>query len=189
MLSDLRESGCLTADTRILRADTGAEVTLGRAASSRGATDVPVWSLDESLRYVRRHHDARLPTGAKEVFRLTARLGQEVKATANHPFLTFDGWRRWASSRRRPHRRPRHVPAPSTPCTAVAEAEQVVLLAHLLGDGCVRAAAADPLRSRSTRRTCARSATAAAALRHHRRPRRVRGRAVHHAPAAARRTG
>ena len=27
MLSDLRESGCLTANTRILRADTGAEVT------------------------------------------------------------------------------------------------------------------------------------------------------------------
>ena len=29
MLSDLRESGCLTADTDLLRADTGAEVTLG----------------------------------------------------------------------------------------------------------------------------------------------------------------
>jgi len=26
LLSDLRESGCLTADTRILRADTGAEI-------------------------------------------------------------------------------------------------------------------------------------------------------------------
>ena len=29
MVSDLRESGCLTANTRILRADNGAEVTLG----------------------------------------------------------------------------------------------------------------------------------------------------------------
>ena len=29
MMCDLRESGCLTADTRILRADTGAETTLG----------------------------------------------------------------------------------------------------------------------------------------------------------------
>lgn len=28
-VSDLRESGCLTASTRILRADTGAEVTFG----------------------------------------------------------------------------------------------------------------------------------------------------------------
>src|SRR5947208_16512721 len=29
LLADLRESGCVTADTRILRADTGAEVTIG----------------------------------------------------------------------------------------------------------------------------------------------------------------
>ena len=36
-LSDLRESGCLTADTRILRADTGAEVDAGRAVRDRRA--------------------------------------------------------------------------------------------------------------------------------------------------------
>src|SRR3954467_9968564 len=51
LLSDLRESGCLTADTKILRADTGAETTLGELYAS-GARDVPVWSLDDSLRYV-----------------------------------------------------------------------------------------------------------------------------------------
>src|SRR5205823_2350384 len=44
MLADLRESGCLTAATRLLRADTNAEVTLGELLES-GATDVPVWSL------------------------------------------------------------------------------------------------------------------------------------------------
>src|SRR4029077_222144 len=46
LLSDLRESGCLTAGTRILRADTGAEITLGDLLLS-GERDVPVWSLDE----------------------------------------------------------------------------------------------------------------------------------------------
>ncbi|MGH3836863.1 MAG: replicative DNA helicase, partial [Pseudonocardiaceae bacterium] len=51
MLADLRESGCLTAGTRILRADTGAEVTLGELLRS-GERDVPVWSLDERLRLV-----------------------------------------------------------------------------------------------------------------------------------------
>ena len=40
MLADLRESGCLTADTRLLRADTGAEVTLGNLVAT-GARDVP----------------------------------------------------------------------------------------------------------------------------------------------------
>ena len=39
-LSDLRESGCLTADTRITRADTGHEVTLGDLLAS-GEPDVP----------------------------------------------------------------------------------------------------------------------------------------------------
>ena len=29
MLSDLRESGCLTAETRLMRADTNTEITLG----------------------------------------------------------------------------------------------------------------------------------------------------------------
>src|SRR5487761_1176115 len=53
LLSDLRESGCLTGDTRILRADTGAEVTLGELLAS-GERDVPVWSLDEGMRLVPR---------------------------------------------------------------------------------------------------------------------------------------
>src|SRR5262249_61844964 len=44
LLSDLRESGCLTAETRILCADTGAEVTLGSLLAS-GARDIAVWSL------------------------------------------------------------------------------------------------------------------------------------------------
>ena len=35
MMSDLRESGCLTADTRMLRADTGAEIDAGRAVRVR----------------------------------------------------------------------------------------------------------------------------------------------------------
>ena len=38
LMSDLRESGCLTADTRILRADTGAETTLGALYAGVRAT-------------------------------------------------------------------------------------------------------------------------------------------------------
>ena len=37
LLSDLRESGCLTADTRILRADTGSRGHAGRTAGLRRA--------------------------------------------------------------------------------------------------------------------------------------------------------
>ncbi len=91
LLSDLRESGCLTADTRILRADTGAEVTLGELVSS-GERDVAVWSLDERLRLIPRTMTHAFPSGVKEVFKVRLRSGREVQATANHPFLTYDGW-------------------------------------------------------------------------------------------------
>ncbi len=91
LLSDLRESGCLTAGTRILRADTGAEVTLGELVAS-GERDVAVWSLDERLRLIPRTMTHAFPSGVKEVFQVRLRSGREVQATANHPFLTYGGW-------------------------------------------------------------------------------------------------
>jgi replicative DNA helicase len=112
MVSDLRESGCLTADTRILRADTGAETTMGELFSA-GARDVPVWSLDDSLRYVRRQLTHVFPTGRREVFTVRLASGKQVRATASHPFLTYEGWR--PIGELAPGSRvavPRHVPAP-----------------------------------------------------------------------------
>jgi len=132
-MSDLRESGCLTADTRVLRADTGAEVSLGELYAT-GKTNVPVWSLDDSLRYVRRHLTHVFSTGVKPVSRITLASGKQVRATTNHPFLTYDGWRR--VDELRPGSRlgvPRHVPAPELETSWTDD--EVVLLAHLLGDG------------------------------------------------------
>ena len=134
-MSDLRESGCLTADTRVMRADTGVEVSLGELFTL-GARDVPVWSVDESHRYVVRHLTHVFRTGTRPVFRLTLASGKRVRATANHPFLTYEGWTPLAELA--PGSRlavPRHVPAPQQ--LAVWEAAEVVLLAHLVGDGSV----------------------------------------------------
>nr|WP_308250781.1 replicative DNA helicase [Nonomuraea rhizosphaerae] len=111
-VSDLRESGCLTAATRVMRADTGAEVSLGELLES-GARDVPVWSLDERLRLVPRTMTHVFPSGVRQVHRVRLRSGREVEATANHPFLTYDGWR--AVGGLEPGARvaaPRHVPSP-----------------------------------------------------------------------------
>jgi replicative DNA helicase len=133
MLSDLRESGCLTADSRLMRADTGAEVSLGELLGS-GARDVPVWSLDDRLKLVPRTLTHAFPSGVKEVFRLKLASGREVKATANHPFLTYDGWKPLgelaAGSRIGALR---HVPAPLS--VKSWDDDEVTLLAHLLGDG------------------------------------------------------
>jgi len=111
-MSDLRESGCLTAETRILRADTGAETTLG-GLYTEGAKDVPVWALDEKLRYVTRHMTHVFPTGTKPVFKLTLASGKTVRATENHPFLAYEGWTPLGDLRTG-HRIavPRHVSAP-----------------------------------------------------------------------------
>jgi replicative DNA helicase len=133
LLSDLRESGCLTAETRILRADTGAEATLGQLLAS-GERDIPVWSLDERLRLVPRTLSHAFPSGVKEVFRVRLRSGREVMATGNHPFLTYNGWRPLGEltvgSRVAV---PRQVPEPLL-TTALPEPE-IVMLAHLIGDG------------------------------------------------------
>ena len=133
LLSDLRESGCLTADTRIMRADTGAEVTLGELVAS-GERDVAVWSLDARLRLIPRIMTHAFPSGVKEVFKVRLRSGREVQATANHPFLTYDGWhplRDLAIGARVAV--PRHTPGPID-LRPMPEAE-VIMLAHLLGDG------------------------------------------------------
>ncbi len=134
-LSDLRESGCLTADTRILRADTGALESLGELLAS-GERNVPVWSVDDDLRLVRRTMTHVFPSGMKRTYRLRLASGREVKASGNHPFLTMDGWTalddlplgaRVAT--------PRRVEPPS----AVHKwpHPEIVMLAHLIGDGTV----------------------------------------------------
>jgi replicative DNA helicase len=91
MLADLRESGCVTADTRITRADTGAQVTMGELLR-QGARDVPIWTLDERLRLVRGTLSHVFPSGVKTVYELRLASGRVVKASANHPFLALEGW-------------------------------------------------------------------------------------------------
>ncbi|MFZ1285950.1 MAG: replicative DNA helicase, partial [Candidatus Phosphoribacter sp.] len=131
-MSDLRESGCLAADTRVLRADTGAETTLGRLYAA-GTRDVPVWALDDSLRYVRRPMTHVFPTGIRPVFRLTLASGKTLRATANHPFLTYAGWTPLGELRTgTPVAVPRHVPAPAF--FEPWEDPRVLLLAQVLGD-------------------------------------------------------
>jgi replicative DNA helicase len=133
MLSDLRESGCLTGDTRLLRADTGAEITLDELMSS-SAQDVPVWSLDERMKLVPRTLTHAFASGAKEVFKVRLASGREIQATANHPFLTIGGWQplgELAIGTRVAI--PRTSPGPLVE-KPLPEPE-LIMLAHLIGDG------------------------------------------------------
>ena len=93
MLADLRESGCLTADTLVTRADNGAHTTMGELLE-RGERDIPVWTLDEHYQLVPGVMTHVFPSGVKPVFEMRLASGRSVKASANHPFLTIDGWTR-----------------------------------------------------------------------------------------------
>ena len=133
MMSDLRESGCLTAETRLMRADTNVEVTLGELMES-GARDIPVWSLDDRLKLVPRTLTHAFPSGTKPVYELTLASGRRITATGNHKFLTHEGWmplRELAPGA--PLASVRHVPPPLQVDAGVED--EIVLLAHLLGDG------------------------------------------------------
>jgi replicative DNA helicase len=134
MLSDLRESGCLTADTRVVRADTGVEESLGQLLLRR-ERNIPVWTLDGEFRLVQGTMTHVFPSGVKPVFELRLASGRRVKASGNHPFLTIDGWRPLAELAAGDRVAvPRALPDPTR--TTTWPEPEVVMLAHLIGDGC-----------------------------------------------------
>ena len=77
-------------------------------------------------------------SGHKEVFKLRLASGREVEATANHPFMTFDGWTPLGELKVGDRVAvPRRVPEPVH--TQRMHDSEVVMLAHMIGDGsCVK---------------------------------------------------
>jgi replicative DNA helicase len=92
MLADLRESGCLTAATEITLAR-GGRITMGELYDA-AARDVEVLTLDEHLKLGTGVMTRVFASGVKQVFALRLASGRVVEASANHPFLTLDGWTR-----------------------------------------------------------------------------------------------
>ena len=136
LLADLRESGCMTRDTTLIRADTGAPVSFG-ALLDAGHEGVLVWSVDENHRLTPAPLTAVFASGVKETYRLRLSSGRLVEASGNHRFLTSAGWQ--ALDELTPGGRvaiPRRLPPPVCAGLGWPE-ERLGLLAHLIGDGCV----------------------------------------------------
>jgi replicative DNA helicase len=132
ILSDLRESGCLTGDARVFLPDEGVYRPIRELVGSAGfnvlAVNTETWRLE------RRPVSRAFATGCKPVYRLRTRLGRTIRATGNHKFLAFDGWRRLDDMG--PGLRialPRWLP--STRQRTMSDAE-LALLGHVIGDGC-----------------------------------------------------
>jgi replicative DNA helicase len=131
-LSDLRESGCLSGDSLVTIADTGARVPIRELVGKSG---FDVWALNETTMTLERASVSRaFATGVKPVSRLTTRLGRTIRATANHKFRTFDGWKRLDElSLGERLAMPRHLS--SGDFQSMTDAE-LALLGQLIGDGC-----------------------------------------------------
>ena len=92
ILSDLRESGCLTGDSRVFLPDIGTYVPISDLMGQEG---VSVMALnEETWRMEPRRVLRTFSNGRKPVFTLVTRLGHTIRATGNHKFRALDGWRR-----------------------------------------------------------------------------------------------
>ncbi|MBM3470174.1 MAG: replicative DNA helicase [Armatimonadetes bacterium] len=88
-LSHLRE--CVTADTVVWDADTGCRLTVGELA--RQESWPRLLSLNSTMRLVPVQPAAVMEKGENEVFEVRTSTGRRLKATANHPVLTPEGWK------------------------------------------------------------------------------------------------
>ncbi len=133
MMSDLRESGCLTGDSLITLAESGLQVPIQELV---GKSDFAVWALNEAtMKLEKAVVSHAFSTGTKPTFSLKTRLGRTIKATGNHQFLTINGWQRLDElSLGCPIALPRYLPS-SNLQQWMSDAE-LGLLGHLIGDGC-----------------------------------------------------
>jgi replicative DNA helicase len=131
-LSDLRESGCLAGESLVTMADSGAQIPIRDLAGKSG---FKVWALNESnFRLEPAVVSRAFSTGVKPVFRLTTRLGRTIRATANHKFRAFAGWKRLDELTVGEHLAvPRVIENPSSQSMSN---DELALLGHLIGDGC-----------------------------------------------------
>jgi replicative DNA helicase len=132
ILSDLRESGCLTGESRVYLPDLGVYRPIRELAGSSGfrvlAVNTETWRLEPRV------VTNAFATGRKPVYRLRTRLGRTIRATGNHKFLSFGGWRRLddlgpGARIALPRRTEGHG------ARTMSDAE-LALLGHLIGDGC-----------------------------------------------------
>ena len=132
MMSDLRESGCLAGDSLVTMADTGERIPIRDLV---GKKDFRVWSLNERTWELEKGIVTNaFCTGTKPVYKLQTRLGREIRATANHKFFSFDGWKRLDELKVGERIAiPREIRNESD---QTMTNDELALLAHLIGDGC-----------------------------------------------------
>lgn len=131
-LSDLRESGCVTGDTRVYCSEKGGETPI---SSLVGQHDVQIAALNQdTLKLEHVPASTVFETGVQPVLHLATRLGKTIRATGSHKFLTLEGWKRLDSLKAGDYialpRTLHHIGQKTM------RHDEVALLGHLIGDGC-----------------------------------------------------
>ena len=78
---------CLTGDTRVVDAETGAYLPIKDFVNPK-----KTMSLNDNWQIISANVSHFVPQGIKSVYELVTYTGLKIKATANHPFRKFDTW-------------------------------------------------------------------------------------------------
>ncbi len=136
MMSDLRESGCLAADTLIKDAESGEIYPIKELAERSAQTTILVEGVNKQLKLGKHRLLKAFYSGKKIVFELKIKIGKTIKASANHPFLKLEGWTRLDrlnTGDRIAIPRKTSMKNPSFKL----EDEEPIFLPHFLDDGCI----------------------------------------------------
>jgi replicative DNA helicase len=88
VLSDLRESGCLTGETLVTLAS--GEL---KPIRSLVGEQPDIVTIDENLLVTKTKASRVWLTGHRPVYKMATKSGRWIRATGNHPFLTISGWK------------------------------------------------------------------------------------------------
>lgn len=133
-LSDLRETGCLAGDSLIMRSDTGELVPIKTLVNSK--QKIQVHSLNHDWSLVSKPISKAFSSGKKMTYELKLKSGSTIKASNNHPFWKVSGWTRLDELSKGDFvATPRKLKV-SHPKNELTK-DEIILLAHLLGDGCI----------------------------------------------------
>src|SRR5437016_4853190 len=123
---------CVVGETRVVDADTGRWLAIEEIVAGRARLQTTL-ACDADLRLRKRKVLAIKPSGVKPVWRLRTALGHTVVATAEHPFLTMDGWRQLGKLRAGDHvAAARSLPVPGHRRWLP---HQILVLADLIAEG------------------------------------------------------
>ena len=130
-LSDLRE--CVTGDTKIYLPQTGRYVAVRDLV---GQKDFTVLSLNTGTFKLENAICGDVwETGAKEIYEIETQSGHRIRTSLNHPFYTLDGWQQAVDLKKGDMIAMSRQLVSDTEGIDIKD-EELILLGHLIGDGC-----------------------------------------------------